>query len=214
MENLASLLINGGGLLAFWSYLLLCSAAIGGSHIVWQSWAVSCILATVIAVGQFDLGLPLWALGITWAQVLGTGLILAVAAFKHADTHTPFNYTMLVAALVLVGVYVVTRNAELAIWLAIAADATGMLPTVRDAYRLDKQFALAPWLWDAGASGIGLAGTLMITTAPAQWGFAAYLLVINLAIVAARCIGIGWHRCHIAPRPHYQCCQRQPVTAS
>lgn len=148
--------------------------------VTWGLWAAAPLIGFF---AQLDAGVGMPAI-----QTLGAGvspLIVFIAGIfsQHARVRvTAFDVWCAVFSVVALGVWVGFGHAALAVWVAIAADAIAALPTYRKT-----------WI-DPASEGvfffvlvvIGSTVTLATITSwtPETWGFAAYVLLNGLIIVA------------------------------
>jgi hypothetical protein len=201
--------------LTVWSYVLLCGVVARGledSNIV--TWVVAIVLGAIAFAGQFSVG-GVFALVVSASQAIGAATILIVT-LRHYGRHPlpgvsgvrrwigpveKSDWWMLALSGMVTIAYVTTNSPVLAIVLAIIADALGMQPTARLAYKAkDGEFPLSPWWMDAGA---GFLGTAAVAIGDGMdWGLIAlplYLLLVNLAVVGAYYLG-QWRLARLIPR--------------
>lgn len=148
--------------------------------VTWSLWAAAPLIGFF---AQLDSGAGMPAL-----QTLGAGLgplIVFIAGLlsRHGRVRvTPFDVGCgLFAAAALVA-WIAAGDARYAVYLAIAADGVAAIPTLRKAWGDPWSEAVILYALTGTASGI----TLLTVTSwqPEVWSFAAYLLLLAVALIA------------------------------
>lgn len=154
------------------------------NRVTWFLWT---LLPTVVLVGQLAEGVELTVL-LTVSAVVMPALIFAASFTKHNADFVLTRFDLVCGGLSLLGLLLwgLTRDANVAIALTIAADALAGFPTIRKAFLRPETEDATAYVLATVAAGITL--LTIDTWTFAEYGFAVYVMGICglIAVLALR----------------------------
>ena len=147
--------------------------------VTWSMWAAAPLIGFF---AQLDSGVglpavPTLAAGVGPLTVVATGLIT-----RHNLARLGLSDLLCaVISVITLAFWLGLKNAPLAVFLAVMADATAALPTIRKAWREPDSENLLFYV----LVGVGATLTLLTITTwePTSWAFAAYMLALSVLLV-------------------------------
>lgn len=148
------------------------------NRVTWFIWALAPLVAFSAEIGK---GVGIHSL---MTFMVGFGpLMVFVASFvnkKSVWKLTKLDVTCGILSLLGLFLWAITREGNVAIMLAITADALAAVPTVRKAYRHPQ--SENSWVFSMGAISAGITLLTIDTWTLAHYGFPLYILLVCLLI--------------------------------
>lgn len=194
--------------LTIWSYLAFCGS-------VWRkesdsnavTWIVLSALLAIQFVSQLEMG-GVFALVVSASQTIGVIVVLVITICRYARAAdadpdvtryvglvATCDWCMLVIAMSITALCWRVNSPGLGVALSLAADAAGMIPTIRMAFNPRDGLPLFPWWLDAIAGLFGVGAVIAGDGFQAELiALPVYITVVNLTVIAACYTGRRWRR--------------------
>ncbi len=150
------------------------------NRISWFMWTIAPFIATAAAVSS-GVG---WAVLPVFMSGFGPFLIFVASFFtKGTWKISSFDYACGVLSALAIILWLVTRDPNLAITLAIASDALAAVPTLTKSWSYPESESPWPFVVGSFAPATSFAAATMWTFS--EYAFPAYLIAINALALAA-----------------------------
>jgi len=152
----------------------------------WALWTLLQLIAIWIMVTSTD-GFS-WALFVLIAATLNTSFVVFLCLRGYGDKEFGFvEKACLAIALVAIGLYLVTKDAKLAIGFNIAADLVAAWPTIMKTAKDPRSEAWFPWFLVSVAAALGVISSEIRDAE--NLAFPVYLALVNGLIAAIAWFG-------------------------
>jgi len=149
------------------------------NRVTWLLWSIAPIIGTLAAIST----------GVKWSVLpvfmAGFGpLIIFIISFVNKKSYwhlTKFDYFCGASSVLALALWLITKQAELAIIFAIISDLFAAIPTLIKSWQEPETETVAPYL--AGLFGIFSSIGILKMWTFCELAFPVYLLVINLALI-------------------------------
>lgn len=146
------------------------------------TWIIWTLIGLLLAASYFAAGASLGDLIIPFAYVIGEILVMTLALKYGKRGYDPGDILCFFGALLSIILWILTKNALLALFLNILVDFLGAVPTIRQVYSDPKSENLTGWIFFLVGNGLNLLAlgkyTLVVLSYP------LYLFLISLLVTA------------------------------
>lgn len=149
------------------------------NRVTWLLWSIAPIIGTVAAMST----------GVKWSVLpvfmAGFGpLIIFIISFVNKKSYwqlTKFDYFCGASSILALALWLITKQAELAITFAIISDLFAAIPTIIKSWQEPETETVAPYL--AGLFGIMSSFWIVKLWTFSELAFPIYLIVLNIILV-------------------------------
>jgi len=157
------------------------SGGVKPNRVTWLMWSVAPLIATAAAVSN-GVGwavLPVFMAGVCTLLIFVSSFLTKKAYWKL----TSFDYGCGILSALAIVLWLITKEPNVAIVLAIASDALASVPTLIKAWHHPETESL--WVYVTGVfSGIASFGAAKIWTF-SEYAFPAYLIIISILLISS-----------------------------